>query len=181
MKGEINLTSFKDFLDFLKLPPNILAAVSIVTGIVTLLPDYYAKKIYIYNFRNDYGFIISILFLISTTILIVLLFTYIIKFMNNAIINRKIQKGKYRYLINADKNKSNLIKEFIKDSTHTLTLPMNDGLIIELQHFGIITMAGSTQLVDVEFNNSVYLKYFLQSWVIEFIKKYDELKDKYMK
>ena len=84
-------------------------------------------------------------------------------------------------MINADENKLSLIKEFIKDSTHTLTLPMNDGLIIELQHFGIITMAGSTQLVDIEFDNSVYVKYFLQPWVITFINKYDELKDKYMK
>lgn len=181
MKGESNLTSFKDFLEFLKLSPNILAAISIVTGTITLIPDYYAKKIYMYNFRNDYGFIISILFLVSTTILIILLFTYIFKYINNVIINRKIQKGKYKYLINADENKLSLIKEFIKDSTHTLTLPMNDGLIIELQHFGIITMAGSTQLVDIEFDNSVYVKYFLQPWVITFINKYDELKDKYMK
>ena len=181
MKGENNLTSFKDFLEFLKLPPNILAAISIVSGTITLIPDNYAKKIYMYNFRNDYGFIISILFLVSTTILIILLFTYIFKYINNVITNRKIQKGKYKYLINADENKLSLIKEFIKDSTHTLTLPMNDGLIIELQHFGIITMAGSTQLVDIEFDNSVYVKYFLQSWVITFINKYDELKDKYMK
>ncbi len=82
--------------------------------------------------------------------------------------------------MNADENKTNLIKEFIKDSTHTLTLPMNDGLVIELSHFGIITMAGATQLVDMGFDNSVNLKYFLQPWVISIIKNNEELKEKYL-
>lgn len=175
------MNSFKDFIEFLKLPPNILAAISIVTGLLLFLPDNYIEKLYMDNFRNNYGFIISILFLISSTILIVLLFTYTIKYISNKISNRKIKKGKIKYLMNADKNKTNLIKEFINDSTHTLTLPMNDGLVIELSHFGIITMAGGTQLVDMGFDNSVNLKYFLQPWVINLIKNNDELKEKYLK
>lgn len=175
------MNSFKDFIDFLKLPPNILAAISITTGLLIFLPDNYIEKLYMDNFRNDYGFIISIFFLISSTILIVLLFTQTIKYINSKISNHKIKKGKIKYLMNADENKTSLIKEFINDSTHTLTLPMNDGLVIELSHFGIITMAGGTQLVDMGFDNSVNIKYFLQPWVINLIKNNEELKEKYLK
>ena len=70
-------------------------------------------------------------------------------------------------------------KEFIKDKTHTLSLPMNDGLILELQYFGIINAAGNTQLADMGYDNSVYIKYFLQPWVIGIISNNEELSKKY--
>ena len=37
----------KDFIDFLKLPPNILGALSIASGTLLLLPQKLAQKFYI--------------------------------------------------------------------------------------------------------------------------------------
>ena len=34
----------KGFIEFIKLPPNILAAVSVVAGIILFIPDKLAKK-----------------------------------------------------------------------------------------------------------------------------------------
>ena len=42
-----------------------------------------------------------------------------------------------------------VVNAFLQDITHTLELPVNDGLVIELQHFGIITPAGQTHLVSM--------------------------------
>ena len=50
----------KDFIDFLKLPPNILGALSIASGTLLLLPQKLAQKFYIINFREKYGFTIGI-------------------------------------------------------------------------------------------------------------------------
>ena len=36
----------KDFIDFLKLPPNILAALSLVTGIILFVPDKVLSKLF---------------------------------------------------------------------------------------------------------------------------------------
>ena len=66
----------KDFIDFLKLPPNILAALSLVTGIILFVPDKALSKLYMVDFRNNYGFIISIVFLISTAISIVFIVSF---------------------------------------------------------------------------------------------------------
>lgn len=63
----------KDFIEFLKLPPNILGALSISSGTLLLLPDKIAKKIYMTEFRDKYGFTIGIIFVVSTAILMVLL------------------------------------------------------------------------------------------------------------
>lgn len=170
----------KDFIDFIKLPPNILAAVSVVSGIILFIPDKLAKKMYMYDFRNDYGFIVSIIFLISISILIVLLFTNIYKKIKNKIDNNKLKKGRTKYLLNADKTKVKLIKAFIKEETHTLKLNQNDGLTQELSYYGIISLAGSTQAVDFGYDNEMYLYYFLQPWVINLINSNDELIKKYL-
>ena len=45
----------KDFIDFLKLPPNILGALSIASGALLLLPDQLAKRLYMTEFRDKYG------------------------------------------------------------------------------------------------------------------------------
>ena len=45
----------KDFIDFLKLPPNILGALSIASGTLLLLPQKLAQKFYIINFREKYN------------------------------------------------------------------------------------------------------------------------------
>ena len=141
--------SVKDFTDFLKLPPNILSAVSLATGLILFLPEKILKKMYLINFKDKFGFIIGIVFLISISILFIFLLTFVIKKIKNKIDDRNVKKGRIKYLLNADKSKTNLIKEFIKDKTHTLSLPMNDGLILELQYFGIINAAGNTQLADM--------------------------------
>ena len=55
----------KDFIDFLKLPPNILGALSIASGALLLLPDQLAKRLYMTEFRDKYGFTIGIIFVVS--------------------------------------------------------------------------------------------------------------------
>ena len=88
----------KDFIDFIKLPPNILAAVSLVSGIILFIPDKLAKKMYMYDFRNDYGFIVSIVFLISFSILLVLLTTTIYKKIDKKIKYRLLKKKQIKNL-----------------------------------------------------------------------------------
>lgn len=170
----------KDFIDFIKLPPNILAAVSLVSGIILFIPDKLAKKMYMHDFRNDYGFIVSIVFLISFSILLVLLTTTIYKKIDKKIKYRLLKKKQIKYLLNAEKSKVKLLKKFIKAETHTLQINQNDGLTVELAHFGFIAMAGSTQAVDFGYNNEMYVIYFLQPWVINLINENDELKKIYM-
>ena len=44
----------KDFIDFLKLPPNILGALSIASGALLLLPDQLAKRPVSYTHLDVY-------------------------------------------------------------------------------------------------------------------------------
>lgn len=169
-----------DFIDFLKLPPNILAAISLVSGTILFANDTLLNRLYMTSFRNDYGFIVSTIFLISSALLIVLIVTTVIKKIKNKFENIQLKKGQIKYLLNLDKTKVKIIKSFIKESNHTLKMNQNDGLTQELSYFGIISLAGSTQAVDFGYDSGMYLYYFLQPWVIKLINENVNLKKKYL-
>ena len=149
----------KNIVDFLKLPPRILGALSVASGLLLFLPNAIIEKLYMTSFRDKYGFAIGIVFVVSTSILVVFLVV---------IIAKKI-KDKYY-------NKVELIRYLLNESTHTAMLPMHDGVVLELQHFYVILPAGSTHAVNMA---NPQINYFLQPWVIEQIDGDPELKAKF--
>lgn len=169
------MNGLKDFLEIFKLPPSILGAISIATGIIIFIPDDIAEKMYILDFRNKFGFVISILFIISITMLIILVFVKLFKMVKNKYTDNKIKKNKIKYLLDLDEHKANIIKMFLEDDNHTVALSANSGSTIELVNYGVITLAGNTQYTDFNMN----LKYFLQPWVIKLIVDNKDLKEKY--
>ncbi len=166
----------KDFVEFLKLPPTILSALSVASGALLLLPDKIISKLYMTDFRDKYGFLLGIIFMVSTSILIILLITKIYKYFNNKKTSKELVKSQTKYLKNINQEKADIIRAFINDHTHTLLLPVNDGLIIELQYLQIITPAGQNHLVDML---NPEIKFFLQPWVISRINSDEELRQKF--
>lgn len=166
----------KDFIDFLKLPPNILGALSIASGALLLLPDKIAEKLYMIDFRDKYGFTIGIIFVVSTAILIVLLGSKIYHYFHDKSTSKKLVEAQTKYLKQMKPEQVAVIREFINEPTHTLPLPYNNGLVIELQHLQIVTPAGQTHLVNML---DPQINYFLQPWVMQRISGDDELRQKF--
>lgn len=166
----------KDFIDFLKLPPNILGALSIASGALLLLPDKIAEKLYMIDFRDKYGFTIGIIFVVSTAILIVLLGSKVYHYFHDKSTSKKLVEAQTKYLKQMKPEQVAVIREFINEPTHTLPLPYNNGLVIELQHLQIVTPAGQTHLVNML---DPQINYFLQPWVMQRINSDDELRQKF--
>lgn len=178
------MNSFKEFLEILKLPPSILSALMIVSGLILILPEDIIKKLYMYDFRNNYGFAISLIFLISFSILLVLIIMWSSKKVIKKIQYKKLKEKREKYLLELDSTKTNLINKFIREAEHTLSLATNSGNTIELTSYGIISPAGNTQLVSfgdifTDDENTMYINYFLQPWVIKLIKENEELRKKF--
>lgn len=51
----------KNIVDFLKLPPRILGALSVASGLLLFLPNVIIEKLYMTSFRDKYGFRLSAL------------------------------------------------------------------------------------------------------------------------
>lgn len=167
----------KEFIDFLKLPPRILGALAIACGVLLFLPDELLGKLYMLNFRNEYGFVIGIIFVISMSILAVFLFVQIAKILKDKYECKKLKSVQRKFLKKLKGDKVDLIKVFLDDPTHTIMLPMQDALVIELTHYNVISPAGQTHAVDILYPK---INYFLQPWVAERIDEDDELKSKYL-
>ena len=166
----------KNIVDFLKLPPRILGALSVASGLLLFLPNVIIEKLYMTSFRDKYGFTIGIVFVVSTSILVVFLVVIIAKKIKDKYYNKRLKKARVAYLKRIDGNKVELIRYLLNESTHTAMLPMHDGVVLELQHFYAILPAGSIHAVNMA---EPQINYFLQPWVIEEIDGDPELKAKF--
>ena len=128
------------------------------------------------SFRDKYGFAIGIVFVVSTSILVVFLVVIIAKKIKDKYYNKRLKKARIAYLKRIDGNKVELIRYLLNESTHTAMLPMHDGVVLELQHFYVILPTGSTHAVNMA---NPQINYFLQPWVIEQIDGDPELKAKF--
>lgn len=59
--------------------PRILGALSVASGLLLFLPNVIIEKLYMTSFRDKYGFAIGIVFVVSTSILVVFLVVIIAK------------------------------------------------------------------------------------------------------
>ena len=167
----------KNFIDFLKLPPRILGALTIASGLLLFFPDAVLTKLYMIDFRNKYGFALGITFVVSASILLVIFAVKITKSIIEKRDSKKIIEAQTKFLKRLKGDKVEFIREMIQEPTHTAMLPMHDGLVIEMNHYHVISPAGQTHMVnmiDPEIN------YFLQPWVIERIDEDEELQKKYL-
>ena len=166
----------KNFIDFLKLPTYILIALAVASGILLFSPDTFIQSLYMANFREKYGFVIGIVFIISVSLLVVLALRFIYNKISTKQSLKKLKEEQEKFLLSISGEKVELIKAFLQQPTHTIMLPMQDGLVIELQSANVICPAGSTHLVSLP-DPKIY--FFLQPWVESRIKENKELQDKF--
>ncbi|MDQ0090531.1 hypothetical protein J2T12_003954 [Paenibacillus anaericanus] len=151
--------------DLLNLPTTIMIALSLSSGIVLFSPESILKKMYMIDFRNEYGFVLGLVFIISLSILIVNLIYQTSKSISgkrarvNFYATAKIRLSKLN-----DYQKAIVYLLFSQDN-RTFNLPLHDGAVLELNEKMIIGRATSTYFVE-DLNNAVF-PYLLQPWVSE--------------
>ena len=101
----------KNIVDFLKLPPHILGALAVASGLLLLLPDAIIARLYMTSFRDKYGFFIGIVFVVSVSILAVLLVVFIAKKIADGYTSKRVRKGQIKYLKRIGDNKVKIIKQ----------------------------------------------------------------------
>ncbi|MCY8513806.1 superinfection exclusion B family protein [Bacillus atrophaeus] len=149
--------------ELLTLPAAIMTAISIASGILLFSPIAFLDKLFMLGFREKYGFIIGLIFLLSVSILIVNLIIQTFK----TISKNKIQKEFYataeKRLRKLSTYQKTIVYELFKQDDRTLVLPIHNGAVKELEQNLVIGKAASNYFVE-DLNNAS-IPYHLQPWV----------------
>ncbi len=173
---EVDGTAIREISKFIK-TPYFLITFALSSGLILFLPDDIINKMYMLDFRSQFGFILGLIFWFSITLVIILLVFKVYKRYENKRLNKKVQEGIKRFLLNM-KNKAEIevITQMLKENDYTLELPINSGVVLKLQHYYIITPAGNSHFVEM---NNPCIPYFLQPGVFKAIEGNKELQKKF--
>jgi len=151
--------------EILTLPTTIMAALSLASGILLFSPTAFIERMYMLDFREKYGFIIGIVFIVSISILIVNL----IYKTSTSISNAKSRKNFYataeRRLQKLNGYQKSIIYMLFQQDNRTFPLPLHDGAVLELEQNLMVGKATSQYFVS-DLNNAVF-PYLLQPWVVD--------------
>lgn len=162
----------KEFISFLKLPPSILSALALASGFIIFAPSKLLERLYFVDFKDSYGFYIGLVFIISISILLVYLIIKLVKYFLDKRSDKRVKEGQLKFLRELSFEEKQLLREIIACPDYTMVLPVNNGVVVKLQSFYVLTPAGSNHLVDAY---DMRIPYFVQPWVIKMVRENPEL------
>lgn len=158
--------------ELLKLPVKIITALCIASGLILFLPNNIINKLYMINFKNSYGFVIGIIFVITLSIVACYLIFYLAPIIWNKLTHKhktkKIKARRKEIMDNLNDNEREIINELMKQPDNTLELPFNTGIVKKLTYYNIISPTSSENYVDLF---EPIIPYFLQPWVFDYINE----------
>ena len=173
--------SFKEFsiLDSLKLPLTKLVPIALVSGSILFLPTNVLDRLYLSSFRDTYGFVIGIVFLISTALSIQELSVKVYKKYEEKIYKRKFKKLQPDILRKLSLEEIVLVGLIESTPNKTVYLPINDGIIKRLESKAIIAKT-TTTVLSYDGENPKF-PYTINPWVVETLADNTDIDEFYEK
>ena len=159
--------------EVLTLPATIMAALSLASGILLFSSTSILKRMFMIEFRDKYGFIIGIVFIVSISILIVNLIYKTAQSISNTKAKKYFYTTAEKRLRKLNNYQKSIIYALYQQDNRTLPLPLHDGAVLELEQHYMIGKAASKYLVN-DLNNALF-PYLLQPWVSDELNSKQEL------
>lgn len=173
MKLDLNI------IDLLNLPIKIMASIALGTGLLLFSPNWLIEKLYMVSFREEYGFILGIVFVISFVIFTVSISITFYSYLSKKRANKWFLESASQRLNNLSDYQKTIIFALYQQDNHTGELPIHDGAI-QILEYNMMIQKATTQYAVADLNNAVF-PYFLQPWVINELQKNDNLLDSFQK
>ena len=169
LKGDFIIFNFKEFsiIEGLNLPLNKLIPVSVVSGAILFLPVKTLEVLHLNSFKEKWGFIIGIIFLITTALSIQEFCLKVYKKHKNKKYMKKFKKQQPLILKELSIQEMAIVAILDELPSKTLLLPINDGIIKRLESKFIITR--TTDSIIGYLDNPKF-PYTLNPWVSDTLK-----------
>ena len=139
----------KDLFDIpklLKLPPSILAAISLGTGTVLLAPVNFLEKLGLASIPSIWKTVVGIFFIVSVCLLIVRIVIVIANSVNISIRRYKFNKKFLKIMNNLDGMEKMITIVLYSAPNYTGYLPTTDGITARLVSKGIIQITSRNNI-----------------------------------
>ena len=162
----------KEFINFLKLPPSILAAIAMGTGLILFLPLNILQKLALDNIPELWNTILGLSFIISTAILVIYcvskISAYIFSRLRWVYFKKKFNKtmGNLRY------EELATVALLYRSQNYTSRLPLTDGVTIRLINKMVIQHTSATSLT---YGDNLLIPFTITPIAQEYIDKHPEL------
>lgn len=130
-----------------------------------IISDNYLDSLHVLKFKNEYGFIIGIVFLFSTSVLISNISYGGYNFISPYVKQRIFIMNNSKDLKNLTGAEKEILREFIINGCAEISFPISSGVINLLERKNIIIRASTVSSSHVNF------AYILQPWARDFLEK----------
>lgn len=162
----------KDFVQLLKLPPSILSAVSLATGLVLFLPEYILVKLGLNNIPDTWRTILGISFIVSTSVVAIYIIIIFIRGLSNKI---NLIRFKLRFpsiMKNLTVEERKIATLLLRSENLTSRLPNNDGIVLRLASKRVIQLTATN---SIAFGDDLRIPYTLTPIAERYLRKHPEM------
>ncbi|GGN54923.1 super-infection exclusion protein B [Oceanobacillus indicireducens] len=160
-----------DLIEFLKLAPKYFLPLLLFSGFVIFIPSSWLGYLSLDELVNKYRWIFSLVFLLSLSLILSGTAIGIGGRLKRARGKRNVKKNVKAKLENLSERQKSILRELAFGDRNTISLPVNDGEVRELELYKIIYRSSSLSTMHV------YFDYNLQPLALEIINKNKNILD----
>lgn len=172
MNSLIESLSEKVFDSFKKITP-ALVAVALLSGSVLFLPEVVLIKMSLNDLPDLWKRIIGIVFLLSVSLTLTILFFSICSYVLNKRRNKRIKDNLKKRLKTLSPRQKAIVLKMLKSDEKAISLDKNSGDTIYLENSLFLHMP--QQVFTMGLNNEMILTYVPQPWLLELYNEEPEL------
>lgn len=168
----------KDFIQLLKLPPSILAAVAMGAGLILFLPISILQRLGLDNIPKLWRTILGVAFIISLSLLVVYSIIKVVKSIVSKYYRIRFKRIFPTVMKNLRSEELAVVALLYRSPNYTSRLPYTDGVTIRLKSKNIIQLTSSNNLA---YGDDLVIPFTITPIAQDYIDKHPELIRKFSK
>lgn len=162
----------KDFIQLLKLPPSILAAIAMGTSLMLFLPLKILQRLGLDNIPKEWRSILGLALIISASLLVVYSIIKIVESIKSKYYRIRFRRLFPKVMKDLRKEELAVVALLYRSPNYTSRLPYTDGVTIRLKSKNIIQLTASN---SIAYGDNMMIPFTITPVAQDYIDKHKEL------
>lgn len=168
----------KDFVQLLKLPPSILAAVAMGTGLMLFLPISILQRLGLDNIPELWRTVLGLAFIISSSLLVVYFIIKVVKSIDSKLSWLRFKRKFPKIMTELRDEELAVVALLYRSSNYTSRLPYTDGVTVRLISKKVIQF---TSLNNLAYGDNILIPFTITPIAQDYIDAHPELIENFSK